>query len=272
MEKNMKKIKINNRFLKYLVSITALIVTLIFVFSRYDSFDIDGIWRFLVGRDIPKRGLINDNPYSWINGTEWAQSEWLFDLMYYFIVNTLGMAGYVIMVIIPVVAIWTIGYLHKKGEKSAFLYLVFFIAVYISFPKDAASSPSYYSLLLLPILILGYLKKDSYVKKCILSFVSGVFLSNFDLFEAVIIAFFLILFFITDQTFDLYNKKFDLKTCLKSLGIPFVYLTGTLVNPAGIKVLKEGYALVFYYFDRHTYTPEKLIPSIMVVLVTGVLS
>lgn len=267
MEKNMKKIKINNRFLKYLVSITALIVTLIFVFSRYDSFDIDGIWRFLVGRDISKRGLINDNPYSWINGTEWAQSEWLFDLMYYFIVNMLGMAGYVIMVIIPAVAIWTIGYLHKKGEKSAFLYLVFFIAVYISFPKDTASSPSYYSSLLLPILILGYLKKDSYVKKCILSFVSGVILSNFDLFEAVIIAFFLILFFITDQTFDLYNKKFDLKTCLKTLGMPFVYMAGMFVNPAGINVIMEGKHLITYYFDGNSYAPEKLIPSIVVILV-----
>jgi hypothetical protein len=263
----MKKINIKNRFLKYPVSIAALIITAIFVLSLYDSFDINGLWRYLIGRDILERGVIFDNPYTWINGTEWSQSEWMFDLLYYFSVKTFGMAGYVILLIIPLAAIWTIGYLQRKNEISAFLYSVFFMVVFISFPKDTASSPTFGSAILLPVLIIGYLKFDSIIKKLILSFVSGIVLSNFDLSEAVIVEFFLILCFIIDQAFDLYNKKFDLKTCLKSLGIPFVYLTGTLVNPAGINVLKEGYALVFYYFDRHSYTPEKLIPSIVVVLV-----
>ena len=263
----MKKITINNRFLKYLVSIAAVIVSLFFVFSLHDSYDINGIWRFLVGRDIPLRGVINDNPYSWFNGTGWGQSEWLFDLIYYFIVNSFGMAGYVVMAVIPAAAVWAIGYLHKKSEKSAFLYLAFFLAVYISFPKDTVSSPSYYSSLLLPILILGYLKQNSYVKKCILFFVSGVILSNFDLFEAVITALFLILCFITDQAFDLYNKKFDLKKCLKTLVFPLVFPAGMFVNPAGINVVKEGKNLISYYFDGHSYAPEKLIPSIVVVLV-----
>lgn len=263
----MKKINIKNRFLKYPVSIAALIITAIFVLSLYDSFDINGLWRYLIGRDILERGIIFDNPYTWINGTEWSQSEWMFDLLYYFSVKTFGMAGYVILLIIPLAAIWTIGYLQRKKEISAFLYSVFFMLAFISFPKDTASSPTFGSAILLPVLIIGYLKFDSIIKKLILSFVSGIVLSNFDLSEAVIVAIFLILCFIIDQAFDLYNKKFDLKTCLKSLGIPFVYLAGMFVNPAGINVVREGKHLISYYFDGHPYAPEKLIPSIVVLLV-----
>ena len=267
--------------LKFIVFTAAVFLLWLGVFQLFRAFDNDLIWHYMMGRDIHLNGISCDNPYSWIKGTVWNQQEWLYDLLFYSVVEFGGMLGYMIMAIIPLIIIMVIGYFYGGKGKSFFFYLIFFAVVYYFMPKNVISRPVYYSTMFLPILVLVYLKIKSVLKTAIIFFLSGVFLTNLHLGQGEAIGLFLIVCFMVDLVYGVMKKSVDPKHYAgRILGI-ILFFVGMFFNPVGIEMVLESFKMMLFGVSSEyndfinewkPYSPNdlpKALVLVMIVLVCG---
>ena len=251
------------------------------VFKLFGSFDNDMIWHYIMGRDIRLNGISCENPYSWINGTVWNQQEWLYDLIFYSVVEFGGMLGYIIMALIPLVVLYIVGFLYGAKGKSIFIYLLFYSAVYYFMPKNAISRPVWYSTLFLPILVLVYLKLQKTVKMAVIFFLSGILLSNLHLGQGEAIGIFLILCFMVDLVYGVMNKSIDPKYYAGRISGIILFFVGMFFNPVGVGMVIESFKMLLFGVSSEynsfikewkPYSPNdlpKALLLVMVVLICG---
>ncbi len=279
MEKN------KSGFLQIMIKITVFAAAMFFlwlgVFKLFGNLDYDMIWHYLMGRDIRLNGISCENPYSWIKGTVWNQQEWLYDLIFYSVVEFGGMLGYMIMALIPLVVIYVVGILYGTKGKSAFIYLIFYAAVFIFMPKNAISRPVYYSTLFLPILVLVYLKLQKNLKMVIIFFLSGILLSNMHLGQGEAIGLFLIICFMVDLVYGVMNKSIDPKYYAGRISGIILFFVGLFFNPVGVGMVMESFKMLLfgvsseyntYIKEWRPYSPNNLHRAlflVMVVLICG---
>lgn len=262
--------------LKFIVFAVAMFFLWLGVFKLFGAFDNDMIWHYMMGRDIHLNGISCENPYSWIKGTVWNQQEWLYDLIFYLVVEYGGMLGYILMAIIPLVVIYVVGIIYGVKEKSFLIYLLFYAAVYYFMPKNAISRPVWYSTLFLPILVLVYLKLQKTVKMAIIFFLSGILLSNMHLGQGEAIGIFLIICFMVDIVYGVMNKSFDPKYYAGRISGIILYFVGMFFNPVGIGMVIESFKMLLFGVSSEynslikewkPYSPDHLLKALFLVMV-----
>ncbi len=216
-----------------LIGLLIIVGVYFFVSTRYD-FDLDLIWHYLMGRDIINSGVISkENFYSWIPGTEWNQQEWLFGVLFYLIVDNLGMIGFHLMYISSVIIILMIGYKKNKNRmESVWFYILMSLLVMTFVPMCAPNRPSDFSTLFLPIMLLLYDNKSrAWQWKYVLSLLIGIFLCNFHCAQGIAILAMIVVRLVLDVICNLvFGSKRTAKYYGIKIGFILSYIVGLMVR------------------------------------------
>lgn len=217
--------------------IFVFIITARFI-AVHGELDFDNLWHLKMGEDIVKNGVIDfNNYYSWIEGTQWNQQEWLFDVLLYLSLSVFGIVGYYLFYTISQIILYFSGYLlNRKILHYPIVYFIFLIVFLYNTPIVLMNRPAGLSTLFV-ILFMLLFKQPSW-KTAIVYFISGVIIGNLHCGTIIpLLVLFLLQFalniisdiFICDtkekKTIDFYIYNFI------SLGL---FIIGACINPRGV--------------------------------------
>lgn len=233
---------------------TIFVCVALFIAAFYAAFlmgvkmsmlDPDILWHIMMGRDICQTGHIStDNPYSWITGTTWNQSEWLYGVFIYFI-SQIGTSAYLGLYCLLLILAFLLGLRLNRGRiKVPWIYAAFFLLVFNTFSLNPMNRPGYFSSVLLPILFsleercMGEPAKGTKFMP-FAYFGIGMFLANFHCGQGVVIGLFLALRLVTDAIYLLLCMREKWRLLLHKLLRIAVYFAGMCINPCGPAQLKH---------------------------------
>lgn len=239
MEKTMQKLPKWQRFSCLILFCLGSFVFVMRVLLKYEL-DPDLIWHYFLGKDIFLTGSVSTaNPYSWIEGTEWNQSEWLFDLFYYFVTGHLGLIGFYLLDIFRYVILFFIVYSYHKGlDKSFSLYVLLGIMMMVAVPTTMVNRPGNFSTLFILVLLLLYEAASGF--RYLWAFLIGIFISNFHIGQGVAFFAFLGVRLFVDLVYVILDKT-GIKRLFKCFLFIGCYALGLFFNIRGYRQIGRAH-------------------------------
>lgn len=249
---------------KYIILHTVLItlLTMLVIYIKESSSDLDMMWHYKMGEDIIKNLRIDSqNLYSWITGTYWNQQEWLFDVIMYIIIKYTDIIGYYLVFCLYNIAIILMSYKNniKECGENVLLFILLIILFSGLLPSLAMNRPANYSVFVFLLFVYMW-EKDYSWKHSILYFATGIFIANFHAGMYFTLEILIIIQSLSGNILNqlYYNKETDKekKEMAKEplirglkLGIPFTI--GLIFNPNGIMLLYEMFNIPFFESTQH---------------------
>lgn len=244
--------------LKHIIFFTLIFIGTARLIAVHGEFDFDNLWHIKMGEDIIKNGVIDcNNYYSWIEGTQWNQQEWLFDVLLYLSLSLFGLVGYYLFYTISQVILYTSGYLlNRKRLHYPLVYFVFIIVYLYNTPILLMNRPAGLSTLF-TVLFMILFRQPSW-KTILLYFVSGLIIGNLHCGTVVPLLVLFLLQFVLNIITDVFicngrerkNYYFYLYNFM-SLG---VFVIGVCINPRGVIQLFDMFTAI--HLDTLRYISE----------------
>lgn len=188
-----------------------------------------------MGEDIIENGVIDcNNYYSWIEGTQWNQQEWLFDVLLYLSLSLFGLVGYYLFYTISQVILYSSGYLlNRKRLHYPLVYFVFIVVYLYNTPIVLMNRPS--GLSTLSVILFVLLFRQPSWKTILLYFVSGVIIGNLHCGTVVPLLVLFLLQFILNIITDIFicndKERKDSHFYLYNFMSLGVFVIGVCINP-----------------------------------------
>lgn len=224
----------NKKYVRYFVYALFLILLGIAYTSKFFTMDIDSdsLWHYKLGEDIVRTMSIStDNPYTFLEGTEWVSHEWLYEVIFYLIINAGGFLAFCLMYAINKIFTYVLA-LKLNGTKNYVVYTIVFIFVMFVLPMNSGNRPSEFSVYFILFMFYLYWNKSKY--KILWYIPLAVFIANFHggfIIMMIAIDIILLLF---DLIVDIYEHKFQSKKYYgKQLLCLIVFVAACCINPSG---------------------------------------
>lgn len=230
----MKSKKIDIDKLIILVFIIAVSIFQVVVMHS-TKFDSDILWHYKLGEEIVKTYSISlSNNFSFLTGTEWIPQEWLYEIILYDIVSTMGLIGFMGICFINSIIMWVI---TLKNKDNKVLFVVIATILLYTTPRNTGNRPSEFSMYFLLIIICLYNKNMKNIKKLIY-FILGIFIANFHGGTLIVLLAIWIIMIANDIFSDWHSKtKIYINYYGNKILELILFILGTLINPSGIKLL-----------------------------------
>jgi hypothetical protein len=243
MKKTLEFIKDNKT-----TSLVLLLFSTLLTYQLFRNLDTDILWHLKIGEEIVKTKSVSTvDTFSWQEGLQWINYEWIYDIIIYIIVKLFDIKGFGILFIINS----TLLYLYAASENKCYnkaLYVITVVATTLAFPRNYGNRPSEFSIWIAILVIAVHKKisiedKKSEFKKDLLIAMISLFTANFHGGMIATILIMLIVVILAEQLVDVYNKEFKLENLLNGLEELIVYIAAALINPAGIKMITNSFRL-----------------------------
>lgn len=227
--------------------IFVFIVTVRFI-AVHGELDFDNLWHLKMGEDIVKTGVIDfNNYYSWIEGTQWNQQEWLFDVLLYLSLSVFGIVGYYLFYTISQIILYSSGYLlNRKRLHYPIVYFIFLIVFLYNTPIVLMNRPAGLSTLFV-ILFMLLFKQPSW-KTILLYFISGVAIGNLHCGTVIPLLILFLLQFVLNIVIDIFicdnKEKKDSYFYLYNFMSFGVFIIGACINPRGVIQLFDMFTAI----------------------------
>lgn len=206
--------------------------------------DTDILWHFKLGEEIFKTHNISlENTMTFLEGTEWINHEWLFEVILYVILSLTGYIGYILLEGINFIFVTVLVVrLNKKANDNynRYLFMIATVFALILTPRNVGNRPSEFSVYCIVLLVWLYNNNVKYKK--LWYALLGIFIANFHGGVIIIMISLLVIMIAVDFLMDIYEKKKpdQLYYCSRLWDI-LIFLVSTVVNPAGPRLLTTAF-------------------------------
>lgn len=224
-----------------LIAITMLLVCFYFIATKIDvKPDGDILWHYKLGEDICKTKVLSlDNPYTFLENTEWIPHEWLYEIFIYLILSATGAIGFCLLYAVNKICLFVVTYRLNKA-KSLLSYLMVFILLSSSLTMNRGNRPAEFSVYFILCIFYFYWSKSRY--KDIWYLLLGIFIANFHGGVAMIMIAIHFILLALDICVDVYEhlsiNKSKYIRCLIDISL---FILGCLINPAGYRLFTNSF-------------------------------